>query len=59
MAVWKHYIILFGGFYDPGITSQLLTFEADELCSKKSVSAISERLMGIRHAGIQMDARRV
>jgi len=21
MAVWKHYIILFGGFYDPGITS--------------------------------------
>jgi hypothetical protein len=34
MAVWKHYIILFGGFYDPGITSQLFTFEADELRSK-------------------------
>lgn len=23
MAVWKHYIILFGGFYDPGIISKL------------------------------------
>jgi hypothetical protein len=23
MAVWKHLIILFGGFYDPGFTSQL------------------------------------
>ncbi len=22
MAVWKHFIILFGGFYDPGFTSQ-------------------------------------
>ena len=21
MAVWKHLIVLFGGFYDPGITS--------------------------------------
>jgi hypothetical protein len=21
MAVWKHYIVLFGGFYDPGYTS--------------------------------------
>ena len=32
MAVWKHYIVLFGGFYDPGYTSTfcqlgwLLTF---------------------------------
>ncbi|KAF9558179.1 galactose oxidase [Agrocybe pediades] len=24
MAVWKHYIILFGGFYDPGITTRYL-----------------------------------
>ena len=23
MAVWKHYIVLFGGFYDPGRTSKL------------------------------------
>jgi hypothetical protein len=23
MAVWKHYIILFGGFYDPGVISKL------------------------------------
>lgn len=22
MAVWKHYIVLFGGFYDPGYTSE-------------------------------------
>jgi hypothetical protein len=22
MAMWKHFIILFGGFYDPGITSK-------------------------------------
>ena len=22
MAVWKHFIILFGGFYDPGIMSK-------------------------------------
>ena len=21
MAIWKHYIVLFGGFYDPGIRS--------------------------------------
>ena len=21
MAMWKHYIVLFGGFYDPGIKS--------------------------------------
>jgi hypothetical protein len=21
MAIWKHYIVLFGGFYDPGYTS--------------------------------------
>lgn len=26
MAVWKHYIILFGGFYDPGITSMFVLF---------------------------------
>ena len=26
MAVWKHYIILFGGFYDPGITSRFSNF---------------------------------
>ncbi|KAJ7285850.1 galactose oxidase [Mycena rebaudengoi] len=24
MAIWKHYIILFGGFYDPGITTRYL-----------------------------------
>ena len=22
MALWKHYIVLFGGFYDPGIISE-------------------------------------
>lgn len=22
MAMWKHYIVLFGGFYDPGIKSE-------------------------------------
>lgn len=22
MAVWKHYVVLFGGFYDPGITTR-------------------------------------
>lgn len=25
MAMWKHYIVLFGGFYDPGIKSQYIT----------------------------------
>ncbi|KAF5390119.1 hypothetical protein D9757_003805 [Collybiopsis confluens] len=24
MAVWKHYIVLFGGFYDPGVTTRYL-----------------------------------
>ncbi|KAF9449625.1 galactose oxidase [Macrolepiota fuliginosa MF-IS2] len=24
MATWKHYIVLFGGFYDPGITTRYL-----------------------------------
>ncbi|KAJ3974343.1 galactose oxidase [Lentinula raphanica] len=24
LAVWKHYIVLFGGFYDPGITTRYL-----------------------------------
>ena len=24
MALWKHYIVLFGGFYDPGIASKCL-----------------------------------
>lgn len=23
MAMWKHYIVLFGGFYDPGLRSKL------------------------------------
>ena len=26
MAVWKHYIVLFGGFYDPGHTSSFSHF---------------------------------
>jgi len=30
MAVWEHYIILFGGFFDRGITSRFLAFEADK-----------------------------
>ena len=25
MAIWKHFIVLFGGFYDPGITSTPLS----------------------------------
>lgn len=24
MAMWKHYIVLFGGFYDPGVTTRYL-----------------------------------
>ena len=24
MALWKHYIVLFGGFYDPGVRSTLI-----------------------------------
>lgn len=24
MAMWKHYIVLFGGFYDPGVRSEYL-----------------------------------
>lgn len=23
MAMWKHYVVLFGGFYDPGLRSKL------------------------------------
>jgi hypothetical protein len=26
MAMWKHYIVLFGGFYDPGIQSECSAF---------------------------------
>ena len=22
MALWKHFLVLFGGFYDPGIASE-------------------------------------
>lgn len=25
MAIFKHYIVLFGGFYDPGITSKSMS----------------------------------
>jgi hypothetical protein len=28
MALWKHYIVLFGGFYDPGITSKCQCHQA-------------------------------
>jgi hypothetical protein len=24
MALWKHYIVLFGGFYDPGIATRYM-----------------------------------
>ena len=24
MALWKHFLVLFGGFYDPGIASEFL-----------------------------------
>lgn len=27
MAMWKHYIFLFGGFYDPGIRSEWIAFQ--------------------------------
>lgn len=26
MAVWKHHIVLFGGFYDPGIKSRSICY---------------------------------
>jgi hypothetical protein len=26
MAMWKHYIVLFGGFIDPGFTSVVLNY---------------------------------
>ncbi|KAJ7273698.1 hypothetical protein B0H12DRAFT_1319722 [Mycena haematopus] len=28
MAIWKHFIVLFGGFYDPGVTSAFLVLHA-------------------------------
>src|SRR6267154_2392633 len=28
MAMWKHYIVLFGGFYDPGHRSMSLAWDA-------------------------------
>jgi len=34
MALWKHYIVLFGGFYDPGITSE---------CHQNCASVCDER----------------
>jgi len=27
MAIWKHYIVLFGGFYDPGYRSMSLAWD--------------------------------
>lgn len=33
MAMWKHYIVLFGGFIDPGFTSALRSLMFTRLCA--------------------------
>lgn len=59
MAMWKHLIILFGGFYDPGITSMSSQSRITPPLTMAINSAIPERLMGFRHTGIYMDPGRV
>lgn len=52
--MWKHYIVLFGGFYDLGINSKSapsLTSQ-HETIQKTTSSALSQRLVGLRYAGI-------
>ena len=58
--MWKHYIVLFGGFYDPGIksTSTLPPSRAVQLAQAVH-SELSERSLDIRHAGVQMAADRI
>lgn len=58
MAIWKHYIVLFGGFYDPGITSECIVFLDDfgvvveRLMDMRRHSSIFERSLVIRHARV-------
>ena len=63
MAMWKHYIVLFGGFYDPGIksTSPRPTAPIRDAGGLMRVvcSQLSERPVALRHARIQMEAGRV
>lgn len=34
MALWKHYVVLFGGFYDPGVASEHYHLTEVWFCSK-------------------------
>ncbi|KAF9644018.1 galactose oxidase [Thelephora ganbajun] len=47
MAIWKHYIVLFGGFYDPGYTTNYLNdlwlFDIQEYEWKQIVMKDNER----------------
>jgi hypothetical protein len=42
MALWKHYIVLFGGFYDPGIASEYYHRRLGLLLSEFLHSAVYE-----------------
>lgn len=59
MAMWKHYIVLFGGFYDPGIKSQCLA--PSNIVSYLIIkhSELFERSVALRHPRIQVEAGRV
>jgi hypothetical protein len=55
--MWKHFIVLFGGFYDPGYRSERITF-----CSRpllRLVSPLPQRYVDIRHPRVQMASNRL
>lgn len=53
MAIWKHYIVLFGGFYDPGIRSENKKLVIKNVLTP--VSQLSQRPLVIRYPGVQME----
>lgn len=53
MAMWKHYIVLFGGFYDPGIKSKLHIKLPDRTMSlNEHGSELPKRPVALRHSGV-------
>ena len=57
MAMWKHFIVAFGGFYDWYHEYALATFS--NLCpSQTTFQLATSQYMGIRYAGLLLEASR-
>ena len=59
MAMWKHLIVLFGGFYDPGYRSECLTFWSWLVRTLGHISQLPQRHVDIRHPRVQVASDRV